>query len=99
MIKLFTEMADEATGFGKFPGAMEGKDSLEVAEALVDGYLDAADGRCSPRQNFAAARGERDLQIGLAALARCPLKLAQRFQPWEKGRTHRGQQRSAAAAS
>ncbi|MFY0064840.1 hypothetical protein ABTP66_19700, partial [Acinetobacter baumannii] len=36
-------MADEAAGFGSFPGALERKDSLEIAEALVDGYLDGAE--------------------------------------------------------
>jgi len=36
-------MADEAAGFGTFPSAVEQKDSLEIAEALVDGYLDGAE--------------------------------------------------------
>jgi len=37
------EMADAATGLGSFPAAMERKDPLAVAEALVDGYLDGAE--------------------------------------------------------
>lgn len=38
-----TRLADEAAGFGSFPAAMERKDSLEIAEALADAYLDGAE--------------------------------------------------------
>ena len=37
------EMADAAAGLGSFPASMEQKDPLEIAEALVDGYLDGAE--------------------------------------------------------
>ena len=37
------EMAAAAAGLGSFPASMEQKDPLEIAEALVDGYLDGAD--------------------------------------------------------
>jgi len=37
------EMADAAAGVGSFPASMERKGPLEIAEALVDGYLDAAE--------------------------------------------------------
>ncbi|GMP02425.1 ferritin-like domain-containing protein [Bradyrhizobium sp. TM239] len=36
-------MADAAAGLGSFPASMERKDPLEIAEALVDGYLDGAE--------------------------------------------------------
>jgi len=36
-------MADESGGFGSFPAALERKDSLEIAEALVEAYLDGAE--------------------------------------------------------
>ena len=36
-------MADESGGFGSFPAALERKDALEIAEALVEGYLDGAE--------------------------------------------------------
>ncbi|PJG56532.1 rubrerythrin family protein [Bradyrhizobium forestalis] len=38
-----SEMADAAAGLGSFPASMEQKDPLEIAEALVDGYLDGAE--------------------------------------------------------
>lgn len=38
-----TEMADAAADFGSFPLATEQRDSLEIAEVLVDSYLDGAD--------------------------------------------------------
>ncbi|MCA1514398.1 ferritin family protein [Bradyrhizobium sp. NBAIM01] len=37
------EMADAAVGAGSFPAPMERKGPLEVAEALVDGYLEGAE--------------------------------------------------------
>lgn len=37
------EMVDAAAGVGSFPASMERKGPLEIAEALVDGYLDAAE--------------------------------------------------------
>jgi len=37
------EMAAAAAGFGSFPASMERKGPLEIAEALVDGYLDGAE--------------------------------------------------------
>ncbi|WP_128929271.1 ferritin-like domain-containing protein [Bradyrhizobium guangxiense] len=37
------EMADAAAGLGSFPAAMERKEPLQIAEALVDGYLDGAE--------------------------------------------------------
>ena len=37
------EMADAAAGLGSFPASMEQKEPLEIAEALVDGYLDGAE--------------------------------------------------------
>lgn len=37
------EMADAAVGLGSFPASMEDKGPLEIAEALVDGYLDGAE--------------------------------------------------------
>ncbi|QFI77410.1 ferritin family protein [Bradyrhizobium betae] len=36
-------MADEAAHIGSFPVSVEGKDALEIAEVLVDSYLDGAD--------------------------------------------------------
>lgn len=42
------EMADAAAGLGSFPAAMEGKEPLEIAEALVDGYLDGAERATDP---------------------------------------------------
>ncbi|MBR0958801.1 ferritin-like domain-containing protein [Bradyrhizobium japonicum] len=38
-----TQMAAAAAGLGSFPASMERKDPLEIAEALVDGYLDGAE--------------------------------------------------------
>lgn len=38
-----SKMADAVAGFGSFPASMERKDPLEIAEALVEGYLDAAE--------------------------------------------------------
>jgi len=37
------EMAAAAAGFGSFPASMERNGPLEIAEALVDGYLDGAE--------------------------------------------------------
>ncbi len=37
------EMADAAAGLGSFPASMEDQGPLEIAEALVDGYLDGAE--------------------------------------------------------
>ncbi|WP_349627027.1 ferritin family protein [Bradyrhizobium sp. Y36] len=37
------EMAEAAAGLGSFPASMERKGPLEIAEALVDGYLDGAE--------------------------------------------------------
>ncbi|RTE92708.1 ferritin family protein [Bradyrhizobium sp. LVM 105] len=37
------EMADAAAGVGSFPASMEREGPLEIAEALVDGYLDGAE--------------------------------------------------------
>ncbi|TQF39375.1 hypothetical protein UNPF46_13345 [Bradyrhizobium sp. UNPF46] len=37
------EMAAAAAGFGSFPASIERKGPLEIAEALVDGYLDGAE--------------------------------------------------------
>ncbi|CCE06050.1 conserved hypothetical protein [Bradyrhizobium sp. STM 3843] len=37
------EMADEAGDFGSFPGAMQRKDAVDIAEALVDSYLEGAE--------------------------------------------------------
>jgi rubrerythrin len=37
------EMADATAGVGSFPASMERKGPLEIAEALVDGYLDGAE--------------------------------------------------------
>ena len=39
-----TRMADEAGGFGSFPGALEQQDAQTIAEALADAYLDSAEG-------------------------------------------------------
>lgn len=36
-------MSTQAAGFGRFPASLERKDSAAVAEALVDGYLEAAE--------------------------------------------------------
>jgi rubrerythrin len=44
--ELFDEtrrMADEVSGFGKFPGAPEQQDPLAIAEALADAYLQGAE--------------------------------------------------------
>lgn len=38
-----SKMAEDAAGFGRFPAAMERMDPLQIAEALVDGYLDGAE--------------------------------------------------------
>lgn len=42
------KMAAAAAGFGSFPASMERKDPLEIAEALVDGYLDGAERASDP---------------------------------------------------
>ena len=42
------EMATAAAGFGSFPASMERKGPLEIAEALVDGYLDGAERASDP---------------------------------------------------
>lgn len=44
------EMADAAAGFGSFPASMERKGPLEIAEALVDGYLEGAERSSDPAQ-------------------------------------------------
>jgi hypothetical protein len=36
-------MADEARDFGSFPGALEQRDALTIAEALADAYLEGAE--------------------------------------------------------
>ena len=38
-----TGMADLAADVSRFPASLEGKDSLQIAEALVDSYLEAAE--------------------------------------------------------
>jgi len=38
-----TGMADEAAGFVTFPGTLERKEALDIAEALVDAYLEGAE--------------------------------------------------------
>lgn len=43
LIEETTATSDEAGGIGSFPGSMEGKDSVEIAEALVDAYLEGAE--------------------------------------------------------
>jgi rubrerythrin len=43
LIEETSGMAEEAAGFGRFPNAVGGTDALEIAEALVDGYLDGAE--------------------------------------------------------
>jgi rubrerythrin len=37
------QMADEAGGFGSFPGELEQRDAQAIAEALADAYLDGAE--------------------------------------------------------
>lgn len=84
----------EATGFGNFPGAIEGKDSRKSPKLSST----ATSVRRSARTICSGSRRRRSPDW-----PGCPRSLTeargQRFQPWEKGRTHRGQQRSAAAAS
>jgi rubrerythrin len=57
-------MADAATGLGSFPASMENKGPLEIAEALVDGYLEGAE-----RSNDAADL-ERLQQLAERAISR-----------------------------
>ena len=59
------EMADAAAGLGSFPASMERKeDPLEIAEALVDGYLDGAE------RSSDAADLERLQQLAERAISR-----------------------------
>lgn len=58
------EMADAAAGLGSFPASMEQKDPLEIAETLVDGYLDGAERATD------AARVERLQQLAEQAISR-----------------------------
>ncbi|RXH23230.1 hypothetical protein XH99_31385 [Bradyrhizobium nanningense] len=58
------EIADAAAGVGSFPASMERKGPLEIAEALVDGYLDVAE------QSSDAADLERLQQLAERAISR-----------------------------
>ncbi|MEY9184824.1 rubrerythrin [Bradyrhizobium sp. USDA 326] len=58
------EMADAAVGLGSFPAPMERKGPLEIAEALVDGYLDGAE------RSSDAAHLERLQQLAERAISR-----------------------------
>ncbi|WP_448043492.1 ferritin-like domain-containing protein [Bradyrhizobium liaoningense] len=58
------DMADAAAGLGSFPATMEHKSPLEIAEALVDGYLDGAE------RSSDAAHLERLQQLAERAIAR-----------------------------
>lgn len=58
------EMADAAAGVGSFPASMERKGPLEIAEALVDGYLDGAE------RSSDADQLERLQQLAERAIAR-----------------------------
>lgn len=58
------EMADAAAGLGGFPATMEHKSPLEIAEALVDGYLDGAE------RSSDAAHLERLQQLAERAITR-----------------------------
>jgi rubrerythrin len=57
-------MADVATEVGRFPASLEDKDALEIAEALVDSYLDGAE------RSDDAARTEVLQQMAERAIAR-----------------------------
>ncbi|MDN5002179.1 ferritin family protein [Bradyrhizobium sp. GCM10027634] len=57
-------MADAAAGVGRFPASLENKDSLEIAEALVDSYLDGAE------RSDDAARTEVLQQMAERAISR-----------------------------
>jgi rubrerythrin len=58
------EMAEAAAGLGSFPASMERKGPLEIAEALVDGYLDGAE------RSSDAAHLESLQQLAERAIAR-----------------------------
>ncbi|TQF28919.1 ferritin family protein [Bradyrhizobium sp. UNPA324] len=58
------EIADAAAGVGSFPASMERKGPLEIAEALVDGYLDGAE------RSTDAADLERLQQLAERAISR-----------------------------
>ncbi|SFN13041.1 Rubrerythrin [Bradyrhizobium sp. Rc3b] len=58
------EMADATVGLGSFPASMERKGPLEIAEALVDGYLDGAE------RSSDAAHLERLQQLAERAISR-----------------------------
>ncbi|TGN90253.1 rubrerythrin family protein [Bradyrhizobium yuanmingense] len=58
------EMADAAAGVGSFPASVEHMGPLEIAEALVDGYLDGAE------RSSEAAHLERLQQLAERAIAR-----------------------------
>ncbi len=57
-------MAGAAAGVGSFPASMERKDPLEIAEALVDGYLEGAE------RSSEAAHLERLQQFAERAISR-----------------------------
>ncbi|MDA9435582.1 ferritin-like domain-containing protein [Bradyrhizobium sp. CCBAU 51627] len=57
-------MADAAADVGRFPASLEDKDSLEIAEALVDSYLDGAE------RSDDAARTEHLQQMAERAISR-----------------------------
>jgi rubrerythrin len=58
------DMADATTGVGSFPASMERKGPLEIAEALVDGYLEGAE------RSSEAANLERLQRLAERAISR-----------------------------